>query len=253
MGLLRRNSERKWKPGLLGAGLAALVLAGVINSLPVSAKETVPAVSPVSIIPDASENSTPEEGYSWEMLKGKWVGCAAQSGQNYTMTLEFKEDGKVEYMAGWTQGEAAFLSEGTYMIDGKQLHMMFLHDQVSGQDINWNSIYEISLADETLEMSYLSGDSLNIFQEEGDIFTYKKEESSNDGFLTEEDKKNLREQLLVPESAEVEFETGTEYYWEAAQATVVPIAIYENGVLVAGADIDKETKELMTSIWTYQH
>ena len=46
----------------------------------------------------------------------------------------------------------------------------------------------------------------------------------------------------------VEFQIGEEYYWSAADATVVPISIYENGVYVAGADISKETKELMTSI-----
>ena len=71
--------------------------------------------------------------------------------------------------------------------------------------------------------------------------------------LTEEDKKILREHLRVPETAVVEFQIGEEYFWEAAEAEVVPISIYENGVYVAGADISKETKELMTSILTYQN
>lgn len=51
----------------------------------------------------------------------------------------------------------------------------------------------------------------------------------------------------------MEFETGEEYYWEGAGMTLVPVSIYENGVYVAGADVDKETKEIVQSIVSYQN
>ena len=35
--------------------------------------------------------------------------------------------------------------------------------------------------------------------------------------------------------------------------TLVPVSIYENGVYVAGADVDKETKEIVQSIVSYQN
>lgn len=206
-----------------------------------------------------------------EMLLGKWEGYAESQGENYIMTLDFREDGQVEYMAGWVQSEAAFLSTSTFAVEYDRMYLTFPHDQVSGQDVNWESVYCFEVHDDTLEMEYLSGDSLNIFQKEGDVFNYSRVTAADSGenaptvsgesissdsgefVLTAEDQKLLREQLLVPETAAVEFQIGEEYYWSAADAIVVPISIYENGVYVAGADISKETKELMTSILTYQH
>ena len=62
----------------------------------------------------------------------------------------------------------------------------------------------------------------------------------------------LKQQLNIPETAAVDFQIGEEYYWDAAEASVIPVTVYENGVCVAGAHISKETKELMRSIMTYQ-
>lgn len=201
--------------------------------------------------------------YEPEMLLGKWEGYAERQGENYIMTLDFKEDGQVEYMAGWVQSEAAFLSTGTYIVDTGRLHLSFPYDQVSGQQVNWKCTYRFEALNDNLRMEYISGDSLNIFQEAGAIFNYSRPADADSGesapadsaefVLTEEDKKILREHLRVPETAVVEFQIGEEYFWEAAEAEVVPISIYENGVYVAGADISKETKELMTSILTYQN
>ena len=51
------------------------------------------------------------------------------------------------------------------------LHMTFEEDQVSGARIDWECTYRIAIEDEMLEMEYMSGDSINRFQEAGDIFT----------------------------------------------------------------------------------
>lgn len=124
--------------------------------------------------------------------------------------------------------------------------------------------------DGTLELEYRSGDYLNIFQKENDIRYFERrttgetystlqeiepdDAASADGFfLTDEDKRYIREQLFVPESAVIEFEVGEPYFWEGVGMTLVPVALYENGTCVAGADVNVDTKEAMTSILTYQN
>ena len=77
-------------------------------------------------------------------------------------------------MTGWEQSEAAFLSVGTYTVDMGKLHLTFLHDQVTGQDVNWDSTYEFGISNGSLSMKYVSGNVLNIFQDVGDIFVYSK-------------------------------------------------------------------------------
>ena len=200
-----------------------------------------------------------------EMLSGAWEAHVREGDENYIMTLDFQNSGQVEYMTGWEQSEAALLSAGTYTVRGDTLHMTFEEDQVSGETINWECSYRFAVDDETLEMEYVSGDSINRFQEEGDIFYYSRTEEEpaegdpeenypGDTFvLSAEDEIYIREQLQVPEEAAVEFETGEEYYWEGAGMTLVPVSIYENGVYVAGADVDKETKEIVQSIVSYQN
>ena len=215
----------------------------------------------------------PSYVYEPEMLLGKWEGHRQDSGENYIMTLDFREGGQVEYMTGWEQSEAAFLSVGTYTVDMGKLHLTFLHDQVTGQDVNWDSTYEFGISNGSLSMKYVSGNVLNIFQDVGDIFVYSKaasdsagedmqgaadssdqavRESTGDFVLTDEDKALLKQQLNIPETAAVDFQIGEEYYWDAAEASVIPVTVCENGVCVAGAHISKETKELMRSIMTYQ-
>ena len=200
-----------------------------------------------------------------EMLSGAWEAHVREGDENYIMTLDFQNSGQVEYMTGWEQSEAALLSAGTYTVRGDTLHMTFEEDQVSGETINWECSYRFAVDDETLKMEYVSGDSINRFQEEGDIFYYSRTEEEpaegdpeenypGDTFvLSAEDEIYIREQLQVPEEAAVEFETGEEYYWEGAGMTLVPVSIYENGVYVAGADVDKETKEIVQSIVSYQN
>ena len=82
-----------------------------------------------------------------------------------------------------------------------------------------------------------------------------EEEPSSDEVseLSEEDKRYICEQLHVPPEADVVFQLGEEYYWEGAGVMLIPVSIYENGEYVAGADINRDTKEVMTSIVSYQN
>ena len=269
--------------GAAGKALAVKILIGILATGTVGGtagavfyynsqkeQETSPAEMPEE--PEALKDTDMQdtdtqdtEELPAEMLSGAWEAHVREGDENYIMTLDFQNSGHVEYMTGWEQSEAALLSAGTYTVRGDTLHMTFEEDQVSGETINWECSYRFAVDDETLEMEYVSGDSINRFQEEGDIFYYSRTEEEpaegdpeenypGDTFvLSAEDEIYIREQLQVPEEAAVEFETGEEYYWEGAGMTLVPVSIYENGVYVAGADVDKETKEIVQSIVSYQN
>ena len=269
--------------GAAGKALAVKILIGILATGTVGGtagavfyynsqkeQETSPAEMPEE--PEALKDTDMQdtdtqdtEELQAEMLSGAWEAHVREGDENYIMTLDFQNSGQVEYMTGWEQSEAALLSAGTYTVRGDTLHMTFEEDQVSGETINWECSYRFAVDDETLKMEYVSGDSINRFQEEGDIFYYSRTEEEpaegdpeenypGDTFvLSAEDEIYIREQLQVPEEAAVEFETGEEYYWEGAGMTLVPVSIYENGVYVAGADVDKETKEIVQSIVSYQN
>ena len=269
--------------GAAGKALAVKILIGILATGTVGGtagavfyynsqkeQETSPAEMPEE--PEALKDTDMQdtdtqdtEELQAEMLSGAWEAHVREGDENYIMTLDFQNSGQVEYMTGWEQSEAALLSAGTYTVRGDTLHMTFEEDQVSGETINWECSYRFAVDDETLKMEYVSGDSINRFQEEGDIFYYSRTEEEpaegdpeenypGDTFvLSAEDEIYIREQLKVPEEAAVEFETGEEYYWEGAGMTLVPVSIYENGVYVAGADVDKETKEIVQSIVSYQN
>ncbi len=210
--------------------------------------------------------------YVPETLGGSWKGEAREDGVNYTMTLHF-DDGQVYYMYGVKDSDVALVTDGTYTVEEDKIRMTFEEEIVSGEALNWDCVYRFKAVNGTLEMEYLSGDSINSFQEEGDIFTYDRaqssevwlgeetefsseesaEESAEPSGLSEEEQRYICEQLGVPESADVELQLGEEYYWEGAGVTLLPVFVYENGVCVASADVNKDTKEAMTSIMGYQN
>ena len=256
--------------GILATGTVGGTAGAVFYNKKKKEQETSPAEMPEE--PEALKDTDMQdtdtqdtEELPAEMLSGAWEAHVREGDENYIMTLDFQNSGQVEYMTGWEQSEAALLSAGTYTVRGDTLHMTFEEDQVSGETINWECSYRFAVDAETLKMEYVSGDSINRFQEEGDIFYYSRTEEEpaegdpeenypGDTFvLSAEDEIYIREQLQVPEEAAVEFETGEEYYWEGAGMTLVPVSIYENGVYVAGADVDKETKEIVQSIVSYQN
>lgn len=264
--------------GVTGKALAVKILIGILATGAVggtagavfyynSQKEQEETQAEIPEEPEAPRDTDERDtdtqdtaAQSAEMIRGAWEAHVQDGDENYIMTLDFQSNGQVEYMTGWEQSEAALLSAGTYTVNADTLYLTFEEDQVSGETINWECSYRFAADDETLEMEYISGDSINRFQQEGDIFYYTRtteeqtqENSADTSVLSAEDERYIREQLRVPEDAVVEFETGEEYYWEGAGMTLLPVSLYENGIYVAGADVDKETMEIVRSIVSYQN
>lgn len=208
----------------------------------------------------------PDHVYVPETLGGPWKGEARDENGNYVVSFHFDDDGRVYYLCGVKDSDVALMSEGTYEVIEDKLHMAFEEDLVSGETLDWDCVYRFKAVNGSLEMEYISGDSINRFQEAGELFYLDRsqsseiwmgpeEEPSSDEVseLSEEDKRYICEQLHVPPEADVVFQLGEEYYWEGAGVMLIPVSIYENGEYVAGADINRDTKEVMTSIVSYQN
>lgn len=209
-------------------------------------------------------------GFMPETLEGPWSGTEEAQDGYYRIELNFRSGGQVEYLIGPAGSEYMVHSIGTWSVDKDTLHMEFEKNELNGEAMDLDCTLRYKAVDATLELEYRSGDYLNIFQKENDIRYFERrttgetystlqeiepdDAASADGFfLTDEDKRYIREQLFVPESAVIEFEVGEPYFWEGVGMTLVPVALYENGTCVAGADVNVDTKEAMTSILTYQN
>ena len=57
--------------------------------------------------------------------------------------------------------------------------------------------------------------------------------------------------LGVPESANVTYEVSETFYWEAAEREFKNVTFTENGEMVACADVDPCTGELLKGIYKY--
>ena len=78
------------------------------------------------------------------------------------------------------------------------------------------------------------------------------EDESNYGVFTAEQIKTIREELNIPEDADVTCSVGEPRYWENGQIYVAGVGFSENGEYVAGADVNVDTLELARSIVMYK-
>lgn len=62
---------------------------------------------------------------------------------------------------------------------------------------------------------------------------------------------SARNNLLVPNKSEITYTLGETVYNEARETYYRPVNFYENGVFVAGANVDTKTGELLSNITTY--
>lgn len=76
---------------------------------------------------------------------------------------------------------------------------------------------------------------------------------SNYEVFTAEQIKTIREELNIPEDADVTCSVGEPIYWENNQIYVAGVGFSENGEYVAGADVNVDTLELVKSIVMYRH
>ena len=73
----------------------------------------------------------------------------------------------------------------------------------------------------------------------------------NTSKMTHEQLKQVAENLGVPADLDVEYLQGDLTYWEGADRVYIPVQIQYNGEVIAGANVDPDTGELLNHIWMY--
>ena len=70
--------------------------------------------------------------------------------------------------------------------------------------------------------------------------------------VSDEDLQEIAASLGVPEDVNVEVTvSGDPYYWDAGQRWLVNVEVYQDGNFVAGAAVDRDTKEPIRNIYNY--
>ena len=77
-------------------------------------------------------------------------------------------------------------------------------------------------------------------------------EDENSVGFSDEDLQEIAAALGVPEDVNaVVTVSGDPYYWDAGQRWLVNVEVYQDGKFVAGASVDRDTKEPIRDIYTY--
>lgn len=77
-------------------------------------------------------------------------------------------------------------------------------------------------------------------------------EDENSVGFSDEDLQDIAASLGVPEGVDVVVRVnGNPFYWDAGQRWLVNVGVYEDGKFVAGADVDRDTKEPVKNIFNY--
>lgn len=78
------------------------------------------------------------------------------------------------------------------------------------------------------------------------------ESTSKSIIFTKEQIAFIKQQLGVPDSENIIMTVSdSPYYWETGECTLVNVTFTENGEIVAGADVNVDTAECTTSLYTY--
>ena len=78
------------------------------------------------------------------------------------------------------------------------------------------------------------------------------ESTSKSISFTKEQIAFIKQQLGVPDSENIIMTVSdSPYYWETGECTLVNVMFTENGEIVAGADVNVDTAECTTSLYTY--
>ncbi len=89
----------------------------------------------------------------------------------------------------------------------------------------------------------------------GDVHVYKEEKSSaysESSIFTDEQIAYIKEQLGVPDFGKIKMIiSDSPYYWSAGECTLVCVSFVEDGEYVAGANVNVDTAECTTSLYTY--
>lgn len=77
-------------------------------------------------------------------------------------------------------------------------------------------------------------------------------EDENSAGFSDEELQGIAASLGVPEGVHVEVKVnGDPYYWDSGRRWLVNVEVYRDGHFAAGAAVDKDTKELIKDIYTY--
>lgn len=88
-------------------------------------------------------------------------------------------------------------------------------------------------------------DMLSEIHESGDEYI------ENTDILNNEQLKYVCEQLGIPKELSVEISQENPVYWEAGECWTIYVTVYDDGKMVAAANVNSETAELIKDIWQY--
>ena len=144
------------------------------------------------------------------------------------------------------QDVVEFTGDCTYDGQNVKAKIQFLITEQSEDYISWDTTY-LSFNNISQPLIVLAALLEKAVEDYGLAMTPSVESTENQ-FI-----ENVKESLGVPDNANVTYTIGEEMYKEAWDAYYVPVSFYEDGNLVAGANVDPTTGELMSNILTYQN
>lgn len=103
----------------------------------------------------------------------------------------------------------------------------------------------------TFEFSTGGQDVWQLWENEDSAGNGAGDEDGAQGFSADE-LRSIATSLRVPENADVDIRVeGDPYYWEAGGRWLVSVTVYQGDKYVAGAAVDRDTREIVRDIYTY--
>ncbi len=109
--------------------------------------------------------------YDESSFIGKWECIESGESDTFIFTLDFKEDGTVEYMAGWYQSEIAAIYSGTYTVSDNLIYFMLTDTEDQSNIIEGSFTFSF---EDNLTLIFNEGTPLRYSKQNADymVFTY---------------------------------------------------------------------------------
>ncbi len=85
----------------------------------------------------------------------------------------------------------------------------------------------------------------------GDYSYAAVSETENAAALSDEQLKRVCEQLGIPKELNVEISQESPVYWKAGECWTIYVTVYYDGAMIAAANVNSKTDELVKDIWQY--
>ena len=90
-----------------------------------------------------------------------------------------------------------------------------------------------------------------LWKNEGSAGNGAEDQDSAQGF-SDNELRSIAASLGVPKNADVDIRVeGGPYYWQAGQRWLVNVTVYKGDKYVAGAAVDRDTREIVRDIYNY--